>query len=193
MLEFAGTNLVQDFDFVSLHARTDVTYANDDSTIALLERLRGLHLRLGLDSVVFHPDVVEDWRLIRESGLPVSVENMDRNKSFGKTAHEVAAIVENNDFRLVLDVNHAYTNDPSLELAAEFRRLLGNRISHVHLSGFQSLHEPLFRTDQPEIVRAVPPEVPIILEGAFGDLSDLTAEIRYVQDQLAGMSSRGDR
>lgn len=184
-LEKYGSELVAGFQFASIHAPTDITYANDRPTRDLLERLCSIQLSLNLDSIVLHPDIVQDWNLLRESGLPFAVENMDHNKSFGKSVEDIVPILDCYDFRFVLDVNHVFTNDPSMVLASRFCSELGPRLSHVHLSGFESLHDPLFRTDQAEIVAAVPANTPIILESILVDIGELAAELQYVKNHLS--------
>ena len=122
--------------------------------------------KVRLDLVVFHPDTVEDFSVFENLGFNIGFENMDNRKKSCKSVDDIESVMlRNNDFKFILDLNHCYTNDSSMKLALEFYERLGNRISQIHLSGFRELHDPLFETEQLEIIRSIQSfDVPIIVE-----------------------------
>lgn len=174
------------FEFVSVHAPA-MRYGDDPKTLALLSMLEKVHARLDLKALTLHPDLVEDWSVIRASQLPWAIENMDCQKSFGRTVEELDRVVSDTGFPVVLDVNHVFTNDPSMALAEDFKRTYSGRISHVHVSGFSTLHDPLFRTNQPEILDAVPAGLPIIIESGMESDRDVVRELEHIRAALASL------
>lgn len=177
---------VEGFEYVSLHAPA-IPYGNDDESSSVFERILRFHNDVRpLDRVVFHPNLIEDFSILAATGLPIGVENMDWRKESMKRPDEFHALfVEHPDWKLVLDLNHIYTIDPTMALAHEFYRMFGDRMAHVHLSGFTTLHDPLFATQQRQIIRALErTDVPIIDESGM-DVEDLEKERSYVLDSLA--------
>jgi hypothetical protein len=86
---------------------------------------------------------------------------------------------------MVLDLNHCFTNDPSMRLAAEMYAAFGKRISMVHISGFEKLHEPLSRTKQLEILTAIPDKnLPIIIESGCDNIEEAKKEYEYIKNFL---------
>ena len=95
---------------------------------------------------------------------------------------------ENLNWKLVLDVNHCFTNDATFALTRDFYQRLGDRIVQIHLSGFQTLHEPLFLTRQKEIVYNIENStVPIIIESILAP-ADLEREREYILKVLGEKS-----
>jgi hypothetical protein len=155
------------FEYVAMHAPV-FDYAGDDKSHAILRRIREFSETIRkLDLVVFHPDVVRDLSVLKSSGLPIGIENTDNRKKSGQTPGDLIKVFEQYpDFKLVLDVNHVYTNDPTMKLASDFYSQLGPKLVQVHLSGFAGLHEPLYKTKQVEMFEAIQNlDVPIIVEG----------------------------
>jgi hypothetical protein len=153
------------FDYVSFHA-PKFPYQKDDASRAVIKVIQRVNEIRPLDRVIVHPDPVKDFAVWAEAGLPVGIENMDHRKPSGRTVEDIKKILdEYPSFGLVLDVNHIYTNDPTMRLADEFFRVLGHRLVQYHVSGFRDLHESLYDTQQPQIVRAMQDlSKPIIVE-----------------------------
>lgn len=110
---------------------------------------------------------------------------MDRDKSIGKTTNSLANILNGKDFKIVLDINHCYTNDKTMKLARKFYKNFKNKIYEIHLSGYISLHEPLFKTRQIKILKAIPDnKLPIIIESECKSLDEVKKEYHYIKNYL---------
>ncbi len=115
--------------------------------------------------------------------LPISIENMDRNKEFGKNIEDIKSIIERYNFNLTVDLQHFFTNDPSMESAINFQKIYKKNIVVYHLSGYDKkfLHYPLFKTGQNEIIKSVMhKEIPIIIESTFDKLGEETKELNHI-------------
>lgn len=100
--------------------------------------------------LVVHPDIIEDWdnlaNINRYLRGMITVEfPMDKDKNTGKTLKELTDIRDKYDFQFVLDVQHVYELDPTGELAIEAAKIMGNRLSHLHVSGQKQTAEGLSR------------------------------------------------
>ena len=173
------------FHHVSMHA-PKFTYKSDDATRALFARIEHFNRMRKLDVVVFHPDMIEDFNIFRKVQFKVGIENMDNRKERYQRPEELQEILsEHPDIGFILDVNHIYTNDPSMALADGFYDILGDRIVEVQLSGYKTLHDPLFETKQEEIIRAIrDPKGPMIVEAGGIRPDDLVKEIEYIASIL---------
>jgi sugar phosphate isomerase/epimerase len=174
------------FENVSFHA-PKFGYGKNGETEEMLERIRQLRLKTFFGNAVFHPDQIADFGIFDCVGLSIALENMDNRKMAYKTPAEFESVfAKNENLSLVLDVNHAYTNDPSLQLATRFCEKFGNRIVQVHLSGYSGYHEPLFKmpAEQKKIIKAVRNlDVPIIVESILGP-DELVKERDYILKTL---------
>ncbi|MBI2669968.1 MAG: hypothetical protein HYX20_02410 [Candidatus Yanofskybacteria bacterium] len=176
-----GWNDLSGFDYVSLHAPV-AEYGYNVQTDLIFIKIARVHRIRPFDLVVFHPDTVEDFSVFETCpSFPVAFENMDKRKKTFKSVEDIAELAgQFEDFKMVLDVNHAYTNDPSITLTAEFYEKLGDKIAQVHLSGYTGYHEPLFQTQQAEIIKSIrDPNVPIIVEGVLKP-EELIVERDYI-------------
>lgn len=168
---------LEGFEYLSFHA-PKYNYGDNEGTTKITKKIWEINAMRKLDVIVFHPSDAMDtgagMEFFREMGFPVAFENMDCRNFFWRTTDEMVQILRvNGDFRLVLDLNHVYTNDRAMGLAAGFYEKLGNKISHIHLSGYngpntEQRHTPLFKTKQIEIIKAVrkPESTPIIIESS---------------------------
>lgn len=179
-------DLIQSFSYVSLHA-PKFPYSLNAGTKKLFNKIERIHAIRPLDLVVIHPDPVVNFAAFHDLPFPVAFENMDHNKPSHHTAPELKRILDVNPaWKLVLDVNHVYTNDKTMALAKPFYDLLGDRIAEIHVSGYKVLHDPLFETQQPEIVRAIKNwEAPIIIESQLRAPENLVRERTYIESIIS--------
>jgi hypothetical protein len=135
------------FRYVSVHAPTKHLQMSDAELVdALLQRLPGW-----VDSVVVHPDVIEDVAPYRALGALCVIENMDTRKQVGRTADELEGL-----FRALpeagfcFDIAHAAAVDPSMAEAHALLDRFGGRLRHLHVSSLDEdcHHEPLTVADE---------------------------------------------
>ncbi|MDO8669158.1 MAG: hypothetical protein Q7K65_02605 [Candidatus Buchananbacteria bacterium] len=183
-------NDLRGFDYVSFHAPVS-DYGFNECTREIFRGIRNLNRARTLDLVVFHPDTVYDFAAfyMKSVDFNFAFENMDKRKASHKSVKDMAKLAFQfqyplDNFKMVLDVNYAYTNDPTMTLAAEFYEKLGDKIAQVHLSGYAGRHEPLFQTRQSEIIKSIRNlNVPIIVESILQP-EELVLERDYILEVL---------
>lgn len=184
---------LEEFSYVSLHAPVrDILYEEIVLPCEVLNEIARLNNLRSLDWVIFHPDTVADFSIFQNltlanasRALHVAFENMDRRKRWGKTVGYMEELLARNpNWGFVFDVNHAYTNDPSGELARDILKVLGHRMVQVHLSGFTQYHEPLHVTRQADIIRSIADvSCPIIIESVLTP-ETLSRELEFIQKHI---------
>lgn len=178
------------FDYVSLHAPI-YAYCHNNTTFDIFAAIRKINRIRNLDMVVFHPDTVHDFSVFEAQDFPVAFENMDKRKKLGQTPSDMLTIVaKDDDWGMVLDVNHAFTidiDDAECRLASAFWQKLYHRIDQIHLSGHappDHPHWPLFKTKQDFIIRSIENfGVPIIVESIL-EPHELGQERNYILDVI---------
>lgn len=179
-----------DFSYRSLHGalkigEEKIMYRDDQFSRDILKKTQWLCEALKIELVVMHPDRVEDWSVFKNYNIPIAVENMDRNKTMGKTVGDLKNIFSNLGVPMVLDVNHCYTIDKTMGLTKEFSDAFAARIKEIHLSGFVNYHEMLAKTKQIEIIESIPNKnLPIIIESACITPDEFRREYEYVSNNL---------
>ena len=171
------------FDYVSFHA-PKFDYQDNQATRSILTQIEKINQLHKLDLVVFHPDIVRDYNIFNNISLPIAFENMDIKKTSFQTAEELLKIVDNTNFRIVLDVNHLYTNNQEMSQAPLFFELLGDKIAQYHISGYVDMHEPLYKTKQRNILERIENKPhPAIIESIITP-DEIGAEYKYVKNIL---------
>ena len=172
------------FEYISIHAPSFYKFGETE-IIEILKGLSEIHQRIKFKAVVIHPYETMNFDILRQFDLPFKLENMDWQKDFGKYADSLEDIFSKFDAGMVLDLNHCFTNDPSMRLAQDMAETFGGRIEEIHLSGFEKLHEPLFKTKQTEILQAIPDKrLPIIIESGCENIEEAKKEFEYVKNFL---------
>jgi len=172
------------FNFISIHAPSiGLTYNSNGSSEKIFEKLRYLNNNLPIKGIVIHPDIIEDFSCLEDSGLPFLLENLNRAKRKGKYVSEFEGY-NNLPFGYVLDVQHVYENDPTMETGKDFLKTMGSRLNYLHVSGENesSNHSPIYESNNmPEIEKMLSLcNSPMILEGVFSKLS-LDNAVREVE------------
>ena len=180
--QIIATNLAG-FEYVSMHA--DVFEYGKPGTAEILKEIEHLNHIRQLDLVVFHPDIIFDFGVLANIDLKVGIENMDHNKKSFRSVEDIKDILDRfPKFGFVLDVNHILTNDPTLKSVSTFFDVLGGKIVQYHLSGYKTLHDPLFKTKQVEIIQAMQiKNLPIIVESLLAP-EDIVRERNYILENL---------
>jgi len=173
------------FTYLSLHV-PDLPYKKDGRANSVLSKLELLGQKYKINNFVFHADTVIDWGLFNSfRGLPVSIENMDDRKKFGRTIDDIKSILYKHNFKLTLDLQHCFVNDSSMKLALDFQEEFKDKIAEYHISGFDEelLHYPLFKTKQNIIIESLKYiNLPIIIESAFDKVGEHEEEMKYITD-----------
>lgn len=175
------------FDFLSIHASK---FANPEEELKIISKLKGLDQELNFNAITVHPDIISDFELWDESGLPIAMENMDKDKRVGKQIAFFKPLMKY-DFKFVIDLQHIYENDPSMRLGQEFLELFQGRLSHIHLSGSTTElhHSPIYLSENKEAIISLlkeTPQIPIILEGILGEnrVEKMKKELEFIQKIL---------
>ena len=179
--DFAG------FRYVSIHApsfdRFDINSTiKFRETLDIFEKFCG---KVRVNAIVFHPDEIGEWAIFDNYTFPVLIENMDWKKEIGKYVESMQEVFGKCDAPMVLDLNHCFTNDPTMSLAHEMIDAFRERIMEIHLSGYEKSHDPLFQTQQTEILEAIfDQNIPIIIESECDSVEDAKKEFEYVRTFL---------
>jgi hypothetical protein len=121
------------FRYLSVHAPVKHLQAGEEEMVAWL-----LDLPPEVRAIVAHPDTIDDLALYRALGSRLAIENMDARKATGRTPAELAPIfAELPEAGFCFDIAHAWSIDPSMEMAAELLDRFGGRLRHVHLSSLE--------------------------------------------------------
>jgi hypothetical protein len=169
---------VAGFSYVSLHAPMIINI----ETLELLQKAQDI---FHFDLVVIHPDEIESWNIFSKFTFPIAIENMDWKSEVGKYVDSLRDIFSKIKASLALDLNHCYTNDPSMMLAKEMSEKFQDKILEINVSGFERSHEPLFQTKQLDILKAISKkDLPIIIESECETLEDVRKEFLYVKNFL---------
>lgn len=182
--EAAFAKLLQGFKYISLHA-PKIEYGANKETKEFFDGINKINALRKLDLVVIHPDCVKDFNVFNEVDFPVAFENMDNQKASFQYPEEFKEIISSNDkFSVVLDINHIYTNDKTMKIGNDFHKEFEGRISQYHLSGFEVLHDPLFKTKQKNIIDAVlNKDIPIVIESVVAS-DEVKLELEYIKREL---------
>ncbi len=151
--------LAGEFQQVSIHAPM-INYRYTEKSRGLLEKLKEFSRKVNSRYVLFHPDIVDDFQLIRQKlGSLAAFENMDRRKDFGANVQDLAAVFEKcPDSQWVCDLNHVFTIDKTMKLSKELHQAFSSRLGGYHISGYQdekTLHTCFFLTHETEILDAI--------------------------------------
>lgn len=170
----------------SIHLPSDVRYTTDDVTRSVLDKTLELYQAIGAELVVVHPDLIECTDLFDQYPMTFAAENMDNRKKAFKNVEDMKKFFDDHDsWGMVLDVNHCFSNDPSMKLADEFIAAFHDRIKQIHASGYTGYHEPLYQTKQEIILEAAKKvDVPIVIESIFETVDDVKTEFNYVTNVL---------
>lgn len=171
--------------YCSLHT-PHYPYQNDAESHRILQEIQRLYTELPIKNIIIHPDAVLDRSIFQEyKHLPLSIENMDERKKSCQWVQDLQKIFDENPYLwFVLDFQHCFVNDPSMQLAKDLHKSFGDRLVQYHISGYHPdyLHYPLFKTKQDIIITSMErKDLPIIIESIFDEKSELEQEIEYIK------------
>jgi hypothetical protein len=177
---------VEKYPYKSIHLPSDMKYRNDDQTRNILDKVSLFYNSIGADLILVHPDLVEDWSVFDDYPLKWAIENMDNRKlSYQQLSDLKKFFEQKNNWKMVLDLNHCFSNDKTMKLAEDFIGEFKDRIAEIHLSGFVDYHEPLYKTKQNIIMDFCKKiDVPIIIESTFDSVDEVEKEFEYISKYL---------
>lgn len=185
------------FEYLSVHApavASDqdkinfIRYPSDEAEEAL-DKILKIAKAVKPQTILFHPNLVDDFGwLNKKIGNLLAFENMDAGKSFGKSVKDLEKIfTQAPSARWVCDVNHIYTLDHSMRLAAAFHAAFQDRLCHYHLSGYGGFHDCLYISQEDVILEGIKNfSIPIIHEGRAlrNGKESLVKENEYILSRL---------
>lgn len=164
LVDYLTDNPALPFRYFSVHAPSKDRQLSDRDLADLIRRLPA-----NVDAVVLHPDTIFDPKAYAPLGRVVTIENMDSRKKDGRDVVELDRFFDAlPEAGFCFDVAHAWSLDPSMELAVSLLDHFAERLCHVHVSSVSgdcehgpltSEHERLFL---PVLARCS--DVPWILE-----------------------------
>jgi hypothetical protein len=183
---------LDDFDFVSVHAPSAFSAADEAAVICELDRVAALAI-----PIIIHPDAIlssADWK---HFGSLLFIENMDKRKARGRTAADLAVLFETfPSARMCFDIGHARQVDPTMLEAARILEQHGDRLGQVHISEVNtaSRHDPIseYAVQAFRLVAHLMPEcTPIILETLIDSgQSSIPKELARAADALEPLHSQ---
>ncbi len=178
---------IDQFEHISMHAPA-IAYDDDVMSHEILQKMEMLCKKFSIKYIVFHPDAVKNWNVIAQyQKIPVAIENMDERKRSFRNVDDIKNILGKYSFGLVIDLQHCFANDQTMQLSRDLHGAFLERIVGYHISGYDAklLHIPLFQTKQDMIIRELKcADVPIIIESSFKGYGDEVEEKQYIMDRL---------
>jgi hypothetical protein len=136
LLEFLAGEPTLPFRYVSVHGPSK---GRRMSEVELVRRLA--ELPAFVDSIVFHPDQIEDPSLYADLGGRLTIENMDARKATGRDGAELKPLLDLlPSAGICFDIAHAWTVDPTMGVAVDLLDRFAPRLRHVHLSSIVDSH-----------------------------------------------------
>lgn len=182
--------LNKNFKYISLHApAANFIYDNSKFSKKIYNIVDKWMGQIDIKNVVIHPNLIKNSDEIIGRGWPISIENMDVYKNYGKNVADLKkSFVKIPSANLVLDLNHVYTNDPSMGLADEITQNFGSVIREYHISAYidkNNIHEPFTRANCDFILeKVINKNLPIVIEINTDELNrkSLKLELEHVKN-----------
>jgi hypothetical protein len=153
------------FSYVSVHAPAKGRLLDGAGSVRVLSELPEW-----VRSIVTHPDVLAELTPYRALGTRLVLENMDGRKRTGRTADELeVSFDELPEAGFCLDVAHAASIDPTMDVAEELLNRFRSRLRQVHVSSLHEAHHIPVTDDDEERFAGILErcrDVPWILEAA---------------------------
>ncbi|MGH2945040.1 MAG: sugar phosphate isomerase/epimerase family protein [Solirubrobacteraceae bacterium] len=163
LVEYLAAEPRLPFRYVSVHAPVKDRDLDDAASARALSELP-----LWVRSIVTHPDALEELAPYRVLGTRLVLENMDARKRTGRTAGELEVVFDElPEAGFCLDVAHASSIDPTMDVAEELLDRFRSRLRQVHVSSLRGGHHvPLTRDDEERFAAILERcrDVPWILE-----------------------------
>lgn len=161
-----------------------------------VDLLRTLAQQYEPHTTVIHPTALtpdEIAALDCNDNLNLAVENMDIRKDRGRTCETLAEYVKHDDLGFVLDVQHVYEHDQSMEYAWDLLDLAGDSLQQLHVSGetHNNPHALVKDAENRDAILTflreaydVGVDVPMVLEGEYQTPKDVREEVAVIRDNV---------
>ena len=184
--------LLGHFSYITIHAPwIKINYDLNSGSKKTITEIQNLCEQLPIKGIVMHPDCIGNFELIENLRLPFLLENMNKGSASGTLPEHFKKFKNNCELDFVFDLQHAFEQDQTMNIANELLGVMKDRIKHIHISGQNSLtrHLLVFDSDnQIKIIQTLKlcPKVPIICEGIM--LNNLeeraTKELNFIKENL---------
>jgi hypothetical protein len=135
-----------EFGYVAMHAPAKDLPADEHDLIAQLLRVPS-----SVTAVVVHPDTMRSTPAYGALGARLVIENMDERKRTGRTPLQLEAFFDAlPEAGFCLDVAHAASIDPTMDVAHDFLDAFHERLRHVHVSSLDASAHHVTLTTQDE-------------------------------------------
>ena len=183
---------LRSFSYISIHAPVNGLYGNYNESRYVLDKISEASKKFNAKLIIFHPDTIEDVRVFEDySTLFLAIENMDDMKLIGKKPNKLKVYINEYGFNFLLDLQHIYVNDYSMDLCDKFLDLYFDELIEIHVSGFskEKIHDLLYKTEQDIIIKKLKEviskkDIPIIIESVVDNIKDLKLELEYIRNIL---------
>jgi sugar phosphate isomerase/epimerase len=173
------------FRHVSVHAPSQFSAKEEPEILDELRRAAEFGYY-----IVVHPDTLHDLKAWSTLGPRLCIENMDKRKSFGRSADELALLFESlPEAGLCFDIAHARQFDSSMTEAYRILLRFADRLVQVHFSEVSTLsrHTRASSTaaaDFQQVASLIPDNAPVIVESQVSP-SELASELAASRSALA--------
>jgi hypothetical protein len=141
LAEFLSSGPNLPFRYISIHGPSKDLQGDEEKLVAELATLAGR-----ANAIVMHPDTIQDASIYRCLEHKLLLENMDARKQSGRYFEELPSA------GFCLDVPHAWSIDPAMDVAGELLDSFGSRLRHVHLSSLShDLHHVPLTVEHEEL------------------------------------------
>jgi hypothetical protein len=185
-------NYLHSFPYVSLHAPArNFQYDNSPSAKNVYSVIDDWINKLNIKTVVIHPDKITYPEILLSKAWPYALENMDSTKKDGRTIDQISKWFERiSNANMVLDLNHIFTNDETMNITEKFTGKFKDKITEIHISGYLNTemnHEPLTLSDCQHLRNYIfDKTLPVIMEVSVDNLPKplLQKEFYYLKEFL---------
>lgn len=178
---------LEGFDFITLHLPDYGSELSIETIVAIVKKQKAA-------VSLIHPLGVpaEFFESLRFKEINVAIENMDKRETSGYLLKELASLLNNFKLKFVLDVQHAFEHDPSMEYAWDLFQMAKHALSYFHVSGESddSIHALVHKAKNSKTIVNFLGKViaekclPLILEGEYTNSEELRKEIEFLKAEL---------
>jgi hypothetical protein len=131
-------------------------------------------------------------QIITELNKPITIENLDGSRDNKREIEDLQILKNDYEVSFMLDVQHAYEHDHSMNYAKELYSFMEDKLTHLHVSGEteNNIHSLVHKSrNAKEIIDFLgyifsKKKVPIVLEGEYKTAQELKKEREFLEKEL---------